>query len=84
MWNDEKLFNLLEQKSSFKKKEIEALVYGLIEIKASFEKIYDSIIPNMLKISENNTELLQDLLWDLREEFRHVDYHIQDSKVLDL
>ena len=56
----------------------------LIEIKDSFEKIYNSIIPNMLKISGNNTELLQDLLWDLREEFRHIDYHIQDSKILDL
>ena len=84
MWNDEKLFKLLEQKSSLKKKEIEALVYSLIEIKDSFEKIYNSIIPNMLKISGNNTELLQDLLWDLREEFRHIDYHIQDSKILDL
>lgn len=61
----------------------EAIIHALVDIKKSFEKIYLSIIPQLSsdKISE---EQAQDLLWDIREELRHIDYHIHDSDLLEL
>ena len=65
------------------KEEINNLIYSLQEIEESFDKIYNEIIIKILK-TENTDSKIQDLIWDIREEFRHIDYHIKDGKLLDL
>lgn len=62
---------------------IEALMHALVDVKESFEKIYKVILPQLVK-GKNTREQIQDLVWDIREEFRHIEYHIRDSDVLDL
>lgn len=62
---------------------IDALVHALVDIKESTEKIYNSLLPQLCG-SQNNSETLQDLLWSIREEFRHIEYHIQDSGINDI
>ena len=61
----------------------EALVYGLEEIKNSIDIIYDKIIPELINENLSKDQILN-LLWEIREEFRHIDYHIKDSELLDL
>ncbi len=61
----------------------EALVYGLQEIKNSIDLIYDKIIPELINENLNKDQILN-LLWEIREECRHIDYHIKDSELLDL
>jgi hypothetical protein len=62
--------------------EAEALVYGLSEIAESIDTVYLKIVPQIL--SEKNHDDLQEKVWDLREEFRHIQYHINDGKLTEL
>lgn len=61
----------------------ESLIYALQEIKNSIDLIYEEILPKLVK-EKTNKEKYLNLLWDVREEFRHIDYHIKDSEILDL
>jgi hypothetical protein len=71
-----KIKNINEEKN-------EAIVHALVDIQESFEKIYLNIIPQ-LSAGEISEDLAQDLLWDIREELRHIDYHIHDTDLLEL
>jgi len=66
-----------------KENKVEALIYGLQEIGKSIEIIYQEILPKMLNEDPDKEKILN-LLWDIREEFRHIDYHIKDAEILDL
>jgi hypothetical protein len=62
--------------------EREALLHALLDIAESFEKVYSTIIPqiNLLK----NKQDIREGMWELREEFRHIQYHINDAKLTEL
>ena len=60
----------------------EAIVHALIDVAESIEKIHSASIPKLLLAS--SSEEVQEILWEIREEFRHVEYHIQDSGLGDL
>jgi len=47
--------------------------------------VYSQLVPRLLKAlkAEQRDEVLN-ALWDLREAFRHVDYHIHDAKLTEL
>ena len=77
-----KLNDILVLYKMLNKEEAEAMVYGLSEIAESIDKIYSKIIPEIL--SKENHDDLRDKVWDLREEFRHVKYHIDDGKLTEL
>ena len=82
--NEELLFDILKNSNFFSKEDLESLMHALIDVEESFIKIYDVLIPNLLKLKNVDKELLQECLWDIREEFRHIYYHIHDSKITDL
>jgi hypothetical protein len=69
--------------NSINEEKNEAIVHALVDIKESFEKIYLDIIPK-LSVEGISEDQVQDLLWDIREEFRHIDYHIKDTDLLEL
>ena len=62
---------------------IDTIVHALTDIEESFKKNYKAIIPNILN-QDIEIEEIQDLLWDVREEFRHIEYHIRDADLLNL
>ena len=62
----------------------EAIVHALTDIAASVEKGYGELLPELLSDPSVATEALQDTLWDMREEFRHIQYHIDDGALTDL
>lgn len=80
--HQELFFTILKQAEVKNDKELEAFMYALLEIEDSMNKIYNSHVKDIL---ENNKcqEIIQDKLWDIREEFRHIEYHINDAKLLE-
>lgn len=75
-------YTILEKSKCKEKEELESYVHALLDIEESIEKIYNVHIKNILE-NENDTETIQDIIWDIREEFRHIDYHINDAALTD-
>ena len=76
----ENIYHLLLKKKIMSKKKAEAWCYDLSEINRSIEVIKNKFIPALLE-NQDQEEKFQDLLWDIREEFRHLQYHIDDGKL---
>ncbi|OGN60011.1 MAG: hypothetical protein A3F40_03300 [Chlamydiae bacterium RIFCSPHIGHO2_12_FULL_27_8] len=79
----EKLYEKIIKKKIYSDEYSEALVYSLMEIEKSLKLVYRELLPILL---ENNfpKDVFIKKLWDIREEFRHIDYHIKDGNLLDL
>jgi hypothetical protein len=76
------LLKKLEMQGHFTKLEAESIVHALVDIKESIDKIYKTLIPIILSSnSTSNQAEFQESLWQIREEFRHIDYHIKDSNI---
>ena len=73
----ERLFELLTRRELVAADESGVVVHALIDIAESIEKVYCRILPTLLSEPEAATEVLKDRFWDIREEFRHIDYHVQ-------
>ena len=80
----DKLLALLSSRLELPDRDHEAIVHALTDIAASVEKVYGELLPKLLNEPDMATEALQDTLWDMREEFRHIQYHIDDGKLTDL
>ncbi len=64
--------------------EAETLAHALLDISESIEKLYCSPVPQLLSEQEARSEHIEEVLWDIRAEFRHIDYHIHDARFTDL
>ena len=63
----------------------DAVALALNDVAESMDKVYGQFLPRLLEsLSENNRDDAQDALWDIREEFRHIDYHVHDAKLTEL
>ncbi len=76
----QEFYKILEKMEIKEEKELESFVHSLLDIEESFKKIYNVHVKNILD-NENNDEVIKDNLWDIREEFRHIDYHINDANL---
>lgn len=54
----------------------EAWLHALADIKESTDKIFNNYLP--LCIDTLSPEKSRELLWTIREELRHIQYHIED------
>lgn len=79
---DELLAGLLRQ--GMDREQADALVHALVDIGESMEKIYGTLLPELMGALDQPTAVFKDKLWDIREEFRHVEYHLQDAKLTEL
>jgi hypothetical protein len=73
----ERLFERVTRRELLAADESDVVVHALVDIAESIEKAYCHILPRLLSESEAATEILKDRFWDIREEFRHIDYHVQ-------
>ena len=80
----EGLLDLLTSKNVHSKEEAEAIVHALVDIAESVEDVYCNLIPKVLSEPEASVNLVKERLWDIREEFRHIDYHVHDGKLTEL
>lgn len=60
----------------------DTLSNSLTDISKSMYKIYGVLLPKLYSIADRDE--LVELLWDIKEEFRHVDYHIKDAALDEL
>lgn len=82
--NSDRVSELLKQRKVVTPEQADAIGHALVDIAESIQRIYIELIPKVLNEQESSEEVFQDAVWDLREEFRHIDYHIQDSGLIDL
>jgi hypothetical protein len=63
--------------------ETEALIHALVDIASSVEKIYGELIPQLHSHLQTGgafgQKATEQTLWDVFDEFRHIDYHIHDG-----
>lgn len=59
-------------------------MHALVDIAESMEKLYGTLLPALVVALDQSSDEFKDKLWDLREEFRHVEYHLRDAKLTDL
>ena len=71
-------------RKDFDRERAEAIVYALVDIAESMEKVYGTLLPELLAVLDRPSAEFKDKLWDIREEFRHVEYHIHDAELTDL
>ncbi len=76
----EDILKLLTKQKIMNKLEAEAWCYALREIEQSINKIYIEILPKF-QLYSSDPEKIQDIVWDIREEFRHIQYHIDDGNL---
>lgn len=83
--NVDRLLLLLREHGGMSAEGAEAAVHALIDIEHSVDTLYEKLIPALLS-QETSADTLdtKDKIWDLREEFRHIDYHVHDSGLLDI
>ena len=60
--------------------EAERLTHALIDCDESFKKVANELLPRLM--NEKDEKAMADLLEEIREEIRHIAYHIHDSRYL--
>lgn len=79
------LVDRLEQSDVLSHSEADALALALADIAESVDTVYSQLVPRLLEALERKErDDILHVLWDLREAFRHVDYHIHDAKLTEL
>ena len=80
----DRLLALIRSHSLLTDERAEAVAHALADIADSLERVYGDLLPKILQDAEAPRDLVQDRLWEIREEFRHIDYHIRDGELTDL
>ena|ERR1700674_5327590 len=75
------LFNILRESKLLPEELAESTTHALIDISESIETIYMQIIPEIIKCNAKEKEKIDALLFDLKQEFSHILYHIEDAKL---
>ena len=60
------------------------LYHSLMEIAESIVRVYGEIIPDLVAHLHADSDIVMSKLFDLRDEFRHVESHILDAKLTDV
>ena len=59
--------------------EAEAVAHAVWDLDESFRKLTGKIFPK-LENSQLSKAQIQDILWEIRDELRHISYHINDCR----
>lgn len=81
--NQNELYEKLIKSHIYDEKKAEIIIHALVDIATSIRKIYYMILPE-IKNRQLNDDELRDKIWDIREEMRHVEYHIKDASLTEL
>lgn len=64
---------------SSEEREADTLSHSLLDMEESFKVISNSLLPKLLD-EKLRSEDVDDILFDIGEELRHISYHINDPK----
>jgi hypothetical protein len=59
--------------------EAEAVAHAVWDLDESFRKLTGEIFPKLEKSPLSKAQI-QDILWEIRDELRHITYHINDCR----
>lgn len=63
----------------------ESLALALTDIAESVDAVFGHIVPRLLTmLRAHQLENAKEALWDLREAFHQIDYHVHDANLTDL
>ena len=62
----------------------DAVALAPLDIKESAQEIYSNSLPALLEASDGSKRELRERLWELREEFRHIEYHTREGELTGL
>ena len=71
------VFELIRSQNLMSLEQAEAFAHALHDVFESTEKIFHQIIPGIVQ----RKALSKEDLWELREEFRHILYHLEEAKL---
>ena len=75
------LLEALIKRDIHPQEQAEAFVYGLLHVAESIQKIYCKLIPELLDNDKLSSEEMLDRIHDIRSEFDHIYYHMEDGKL---
>lgn len=75
---DRLLYEVLKKHHIFEQEDLEAYIHAIIDIRASIVKINEFLLDVDDKIDK---EEVKEIIWSVREEFRHIDYHLKDANL---
>jgi hypothetical protein len=79
------LVKSLERNHVLDGSEADALAHALLDIAEAINRVYGSLVPELLASLHGGSRVqVKDVIGDLREEFRHIDYHVHDPHLTDL
>jgi hypothetical protein len=77
-----KLGQYLVQTLDLNETNADNLSSALADISHSLVKVYSDLLPQLYKTSSRDQAV--ELLWEIKEEFRHIDYHIKDASLCEM
>ena len=75
------LFALIHARSGRSADEAAAIAHALVDIQEATTKLYDELVPKLLAGADLAPADFDELLADIGDEFRHMAYHITDSRL---
>lgn len=77
--NDDRIKALLDffAQAGRSQEDCETWVHALVDLQESYVKIFESFLPEALGINDSSRDK-REILWDIREELRHIEYHLDD------
>lgn len=79
-----KILELLTRDAILDREKAESIVHAFVDIEHSLNEVYNKILPELIQTGESRQEQILEKLWEIREQFRHIDYHIHDANLTDL
>lgn len=73
------VFELICSQNLMSSEQAETFAHALTDVFESTEKVFHRIIPGIVQ----RKVLSKEDLWELREEFRHILYHLEEAKLVE-
>ena len=82
--NAVELMHILQDREIMSSQQAEAVAYAFLDVFESIGKVYRELLPSLLSDSAAPSDALKERIWDIREEFRDIDYHIHDAALIEM
>lgn len=85
MESREALLKLLSTRKIMSEEQGDSFTLALYDIRESIVEIYDRFLPKLVNALENRSahgdDIIDDMILEIREACRHIDYHLHDAKL---
>jgi hypothetical protein len=79
-----RLLNVLTSDDLMALEKAESVTHALVDIAESIAEVYEVLLPKLMSLEQSSKSARQEVLWEIREEFRHIEYHLNDAGLGDI